>query len=194
MSGLVVVQSLSRVQFFVTLWTAACRLPCFSPSPGVCSNSYPLSWWCHQTVLSSVAPFSCPQSFLASRSFPMSQLNLYAMSMKYVYFNVCVNEITSTDCNMRTKEQIFVPIFLHHWVRPACMVIINEAQGPLRQRVAGSQGSQPSRWITQHHEWWCSQHWLYGIRRYRFEVGLQSARALSHHSIATSCSQLERWD
>lgn len=42
----------------------------------------------------------------------MSRLNLYAMSVKYVYFNVCVSEITSSDSNMRTREQIFVPIFL----------------------------------------------------------------------------------
>ena len=51
------------------------RLLCPSLSPGVCSNSCPLSWWCHPTVSSSVAPFSsCPWSFPASRSFPMSWL------------------------------------------------------------------------------------------------------------------------
>ena len=33
------------------------RLPCPSPSPGACSNSYPLSQWCHPTISSSVAPF-----------------------------------------------------------------------------------------------------------------------------------------
>ena len=50
-------------------------LPCPSLSPWVCSNSCPLSWWCHPTILSSVAPFSsCPQSFLASGSFPRSWL------------------------------------------------------------------------------------------------------------------------
>ena len=44
-------------------------------SPGICSNSCPLSQWCHPTLLSSVAPFSfCPQSLPASGSFPMSQL------------------------------------------------------------------------------------------------------------------------
>ena len=43
------------------------RLPCPSLSPRVCSNSCPLSWWCHPTISSSVAPFfSCPQSFPAS--------------------------------------------------------------------------------------------------------------------------------
>ena len=35
------VQSLSRVWLFATPWTAACRLPCPSPTPGACSNSCP---------------------------------------------------------------------------------------------------------------------------------------------------------
>ena len=41
-----------------------------SPTPGVHTNSCPLSRWCHPTISSSVVPFSsCPQSFLASGSF-----------------------------------------------------------------------------------------------------------------------------
>ena len=52
------------------------RLPCPSLSPRVCSISYPLSWWCHSTISSSVARFcSYPQSFPASGSFPMSRLS-----------------------------------------------------------------------------------------------------------------------
>ena len=51
------------------------RLPCPSPCPGACSNSYPLSQWCHPTISTSVIPFSsCLQSFPASESFPVSQL------------------------------------------------------------------------------------------------------------------------
>ena len=51
------------------------RLSCPLLSPGVCSNSCPLSWWCHPPISSSVVPFSsCPQSFPASGSFQMSQL------------------------------------------------------------------------------------------------------------------------
>ena len=50
------------------------RFPCLSLSPGVCSNSCPLSWWCYLTISSSITPFSCPQSFQRSRSFPVSQL------------------------------------------------------------------------------------------------------------------------
>ena len=52
------------------------RLPCLSPAPRACSNSCPVSRWCHPTISSSVVPFSsCLQSFPASRSFPMSQLS-----------------------------------------------------------------------------------------------------------------------
>ena len=48
---------------------------CPSPTPGVYSNSCPLSRWCHPTISSSAIPFSSPlQSFPALGSFPMSQL------------------------------------------------------------------------------------------------------------------------
>ena len=60
-----------------SLWTHGlqhARLPCPLPTPGACSNSRSLSWWCHPTMSSFVVPFSsCLQSFPASRSFPMSQ-------------------------------------------------------------------------------------------------------------------------
>ena len=48
-----------------------------SPTPGIYSNSYPSSWWCHPAISSSVVPFSsCPQSLPASGSFPVSQLHM----------------------------------------------------------------------------------------------------------------------
>ena len=47
----------------------------YSLSLGVCSDSCPLNQGCHPTISPSVAPFSsCPQSFPASGSFPMSWL------------------------------------------------------------------------------------------------------------------------
>ena len=68
------VHSLSHVQLFSTPWLQHTRLPCPSTTPGDCSNSCPLSWWCHPTISSSVIPFSSRlQSFPASESFPMSQ-------------------------------------------------------------------------------------------------------------------------
>ena len=51
------------------------RPRCPSPTSGVHPNPCPLSLWCHPAISSSVIPFSsCPQSFPASGSFPMSQL------------------------------------------------------------------------------------------------------------------------
>ena len=53
--------------------TNCCEGPCPSPTPRACSNSCPLSPWCHPTTSSSVVPFSsCLQSFPDSGSFPMS--------------------------------------------------------------------------------------------------------------------------
>ena len=51
------------------------RPPCPSPTPGVHSNSCPLSWWCHSAISSSFIPFSSfLQSPPVSGSFPVSQL------------------------------------------------------------------------------------------------------------------------
>ena len=70
-----VIQSLSRVQLCALHQLQHAWLPCPSLSPTVCSNSCPLSWWCHPTISSSVTLFSsCPQSFPGSGSFPMSRL------------------------------------------------------------------------------------------------------------------------
>ena len=50
------------------------RPPCPSPTPGVHTDSRPLSQWCHPAISPSVVPFSsCPQSLPASQSYPMSQ-------------------------------------------------------------------------------------------------------------------------
>ena len=51
------------------------RLPSPSLSPWICSNSCPLSWWCHPIISFSVSPlFFCFQSFPTSESCPMSWL------------------------------------------------------------------------------------------------------------------------
>ena len=69
-----VVPSLSHVHLFAYRALQHPWLPCLSLSPRVGSNSRPLSWWFYLTISSSVIPFSCLQSLLASRSFPVSQL------------------------------------------------------------------------------------------------------------------------
>ena len=65
------------------------RLPCFSPSPGVCSC--PLSRWCHPAISSSVFPFSsCPQSFPASLE-KSSELALHVRWPKYWDFSFSIS-------------------------------------------------------------------------------------------------------
>ena len=60
----VVVQLLSYVWLFGRRGLQHVRLLCPLLSPGVCSNSYSLRWWCYLTISSSAAPFSfCLQSF-----------------------------------------------------------------------------------------------------------------------------------
>ena len=69
------VQPHSCVQLFVTPWTAARQASLSVTNSWAYSNSCPLCWWCHPTILSSVVPFSsCPQSFPVSGSFRMSHL------------------------------------------------------------------------------------------------------------------------
>ena len=68
--------SFSRSVVSDSLWPHGlqhARLPCPSPTPRACSNSYPLSRWCHPTISSSVVPLSSRlQSSLASGCFPVS--------------------------------------------------------------------------------------------------------------------------
>ena len=66
------------------------RHPCPLLSPRVRSTSCPLSRWCHPTVSCFITPFSsCPQSFPASESFPMSQLFTWGSQ------NIGVSALTS---------------------------------------------------------------------------------------------------
>ena len=68
------------------------RLPCPSPTLGAFSNSCPSSPWCHPTISSSVIPSSsCFQSFPASGSFALSQLE-------------CVNKYTHKHCHWASGE------------------------------------------------------------------------------------------
>ena len=72
------------------------RFPCPSPSPGVCSDSCPLSsWFCHPTILSSVIPFSsCLQSFIRVFS---NELALHIRWSKYWRFSFSISP--SNECS-----------------------------------------------------------------------------------------------
>ena len=76
------------------------RPACPSPTPGVFPNSCPSSWWCHPAISSSVIPFSsCPQSLLASGSFPMSQLFAWGAQSIGVSASASVLPMNTQDCS-----------------------------------------------------------------------------------------------
>ena len=77
------------------------RPPCPSPTHGVYSNSYPSSQWCHPAISSSVVPFcSCPQSFPASGSFPMSQFFAWGGSVIGVSASASVLPMNTQDWSL----------------------------------------------------------------------------------------------
>ena len=93
-------------------------------SPRVCSNSRPLSQWCHLTILSSAAPFSfCHQSFPASEStinkldnltiwhrklYSIFGSNLYGKSI-WERMNICVTESLCCAPEINTMCACLVP-------------------------------------------------------------------------------------
>ena len=67
----VVVKLFSRVQLLWPRRLQDVRLSCPSSSPRACSDTCPLSWWCHPNMSSSVVS-SYFQSFPATEYFPKS--------------------------------------------------------------------------------------------------------------------------
>ena len=85
------VQSLSRVWLFETPWTAACQASLSITNSQSLLKLMSLSWWCHPTISSSVAPFSSYlQSFPASISISANESILHIRWPKYwsFWFNI----------------------------------------------------------------------------------------------------------
>ena len=90
----VVVQLLSNVRLFVTPWTAAHQAPRPSLSSWVRSDSCPLSWWCHPTISSAVAP-SLPVLSLSQHQGLYSKLALRIRWPKYWSFSSSISPSTN---------------------------------------------------------------------------------------------------
>ena len=85
-------------------WLQNAGLPCPSPTPGTCSNSCPLSWWCNSTISSSVVPFSSfLQSFPAAGSFPVGYLHQVA-------------KVLELQLQYQSFQWIFRIDFLYDWL------------------------------------------------------------------------------
>ena len=120
------------------------RLPCWSLSPGVCSNSCPLSWWCHPTISSSVIPFAGPQSCPASGSFPMNRF------------------FTSSGQSIEVSASAFIlPMNIQGWFHLGLTDFITFSSRD-SQRVFYNTtnqkhqffGAQPSLWYNSHIHIW----------------------------------------
>ena len=88
------------------------RPPYSSPTPGACSDSRPLSQWCHPTISSSVVPFSsCLQSFPPSGSLTMSQL--FASDGQRIgasAFNLAISCLTTSNVSWFTDLTFQIPL------------------------------------------------------------------------------------
>ena len=81
------------------------RLPCPSPSPGACSNSCPLSQWCHPTISSSVVPFS---SYLS--------LSQHQGLFQWVTSSHQVAKVLEFQLQHQSFQWIFRTDFLYDWL------------------------------------------------------------------------------
>ena len=129
------------------------RLLCPSLSPGACSNSCPLSQWCHPTISSSVVPFSsCLQSFPASGSFPMSRL------------------FTSGSRSIRALASV-LPVNIQGWF-PLGLTDLISLLPKWLSRVFSSTTIQKHQFFSAQpsygptfpsvHDYWENHSWLYG--------------------------------
>ena len=124
------------------------RPPCPSSTPGVHPNSCPSSRWCHPAISSSVVPFSsCPQSFPASRSFPMSQLFAWGGQSIGVSASASVLPMNTQDWSP-----------LESWTDPTDWLDLLAIQGTLKSLLQhhSSKASmlQRSAFLTSIHDHW----------------------------------------
>ena len=122
------------------------KLPCPSLSPRVCSKSRPLSWWCCPTISSSVTAFSsCPQSFPASGSLPMS--HFFASGGRSIRASVSASVL---------------PVNIQGWFLLGLTGLISlQSKGLLR--VFSSTTVQKHQFFSTQPSWWSSSHihtWL----------------------------------
>ena len=132
------------------------RLPCPSRSPGACSNSCPLSRWCHPTISSSVIPFSSRlQSFPASGN--DESLMLILMSLLFASSGQSIGASASTSV---------LPLNIQGWF-PLGWTGLISLQSKGLSRVFSSNTvqkhqfclTQSSLWSNSHIHRWLLEKW-----------------------------------
>ena len=146
------------------------RLPCPSPSSRVCSNSCPMSQWCHPTISSSFASFSCLQSFPASGSFLVSWL------------------FTSGGQSTRASASTSVlPMHIQGWFPLGFTGLISSQSKGLSSVFSNTTvgkpwffGTQPSLWSNSH-----IHTWLLAYIPYLIYVSQKSIFQIGHWNLET---------
>ena len=117
------------------------------------AQTHILSQWCHPTISSSAACFSsCPQSFLASRYFPMSWL--FASGGQILIFSISINS---------SNEYSGLISFKIDWFHLAIQGTQESSPAPQFESINSSTLSLlygPS--LSFVHDYWINQLWLYG--------------------------------
>ena len=127
------------------------RLPCSSlSSPWFCSNSCPLSQWCHPTISSSVAPFSSCPVFPIIRVFSSEPVLCHRWP-KYWSF--------SSARALPINIQGWVPLGLSGWIYLLSMRVFSKLSRMFSSTVQKQHffGAQPSLW--SHSCIWRCDYW-----------------------------------
>ena len=108
------------------------RLPCPSLSPRVCSNSRPLSWWCHPTTSSSVVPFSA-----------FSQSSQHQGLFHHQIFTSGGQSIGASPCNKNINTTRVVSSFLGNWFKNFWLFLLKKRSN--RKALLGSRKNPMTR-------------------------------------------------
>ena len=105
------------------------RLPCPLPSSGACSNSCPLSWWCHPTISSYCPLFFLPSIFPSIRVFsrelalhirwPKYWINSFSISPSNEYSELISFRIDWFD--LLTFRGTLKSLLQHHTSKPSIL-------------------------------------------------------------------------
>ena len=115
------------------------RPPCPSPTPGVHPNPCPLSRWCHPTISSFVVPFSsCPQSFPATGSFPMSQL--FPSSCQSIWASASAS-VLPTNHSVQSLSHVW--LFVTPWTA-ACQTSLSITNSRNLLKLTSTESVMPS--------------------------------------------------
>ena len=134
------------------------RLPCLLPTPEACSNSCPLSWWCHPTVSSSVVPSSSHlQSFLAPGSFSNESV-LRIRWPKYCNFSFSINPSNEHPGLISFRMDCFDPLAFQGTLKSLLQHHSSKASFLLHSELSLWSNSHIYIWLLEKPQLWLYRH------------------------------------